>query len=184
MQNNEGVFWGLIEEHRASLWQYALALTRSRDDAKDLVSETVLAAHTSFPQLHDIKGFRKSIYTIASRIYKRKKWRSKIFTPLESVEQYEGGGIAESSHDLELLMKALALLPPKQKEAVLLFEIAGLSLEEIREVQGGTLSGVKSRVKRGREELTRLMSDGQKVFVLTDRNENFFEMSMPSMTLN
>jgi DNA-directed RNA polymerase specialized sigma24 family protein len=34
-----------------------------------------------------------------------------------------------------------------------LFEISGFPLEEIRQLQGGTLSGVKSRLKRGREQL-------------------------------
>lgn len=43
------------------------------------------------------------------------------------------------------------------KETVILFEISGLSLEEIKKIQGGTISGVKSRLKRGRETLEILM---------------------------
>ena len=69
MQNDTKIFWDLIEEHRASLWRYALALTRSRDESKDLLSETVLSAYASFPKLRDLGGFRKSLYTIASRIH-------------------------------------------------------------------------------------------------------------------
>ena len=55
----------------------------------------------------------------------------------------------------------LGKLPPKQKEALVLYEITGLTLKEIREIQGGTLSGVKSRLKRGRNSLSELMIDDE-----------------------
>ena len=42
-------------------------------------------------------------------------------------------------------------------KALTLFEISGLSLEEIREIQGGSLPGVKSRVQRGRKKLAEIM---------------------------
>ena len=56
-------------------------------------------------------------------------------------------------HDVEVLYNLLGKLPPKQRECVVLFELSGFSLEEIRQLQGGTLSGVKSRLTRGREQL-------------------------------
>jgi DNA-directed RNA polymerase specialized sigma24 family protein len=58
-----------------------------------------------------------------------------------------------------LLYNALNLLPVKQRETVMLFEISELSIEEIRNIQGGSISGVKSRLTRGRERLTELLSD-------------------------
>jgi len=42
---------------------------------------------------------------------------------------------------------------------VILFEISGLSLQEIVEIQGGSLSGVKSRIVRGRERLAVLLGE-------------------------
>ena len=162
MQNAEALFWRLIEENRVALGRFALALTGSSDDAKDLVSETVLAAHRSFSALRDIDGFRKSLYTIARRLHKKKVWRKRIFAPIQLAVSVEDRGIGESSYDVEVLLLALEKLPAKQREAVLLFEITGLSLEEIRDIQGGTLSGVKSRVTRGREELAQLMKDEER----------------------
>ena len=49
--------------------------------------------------------------------------------------------------------KHLNALPEKTKETIILFDVADLSLEEICEIQGGTISGVKSRLKRGRESV-------------------------------
>jgi predicted DNA-binding protein YlxM (UPF0122 family) len=54
-------------------------------------------------------------------------------------------------------MDAIGLLPEKVKETLLLFEVADLSLNEIRIIQGGSISGVKSRLKRGRESVQRAL---------------------------
>jgi len=40
-----------------------------------------------------------------------------------------------------------------QREAIVLFELDGYSLEEIATIQGVTLSAVKTRLARGREKL-------------------------------
>jgi RNA polymerase sigma-70 factor (ECF subfamily) len=58
-----------------------------------------------------------------------------------------------------VLYSALNKLKEKYREAIVLFEISGFTLDEIRDVQGGTLSGVKSRLKRGREMLEKIMLD-------------------------
>jgi len=159
MTEDERVFWGLVEEHRPALWRFSLGLTESREDARDLTSETVLAAFRSFSNLRDRTAFRKSLFTIAVRIHRRAVWRRRIFGQSEDISKIEASSSGESGHDLELLTKMLATLPERQREAILLFEISGLSLEEIRVIQGGSLSGVKSRVTRARESLRIKMID-------------------------
>jgi RNA polymerase sigma-70 factor, ECF subfamily len=159
MQEESGVFWQLVEDHRAGLWRFALGLTHSREDARDLVSETVLAAHRSFSKLRDHAAFQKSLMTIAIRLYRRQRWRGRIFRDIAEAREIPAGGNRESNYDLDLLMQTLGKLPERQREAILLFEISGLSIEEIRAIQGGTLSGVKARLKRGRESLRTLLVD-------------------------
>jgi DNA-directed RNA polymerase specialized sigma24 family protein len=48
MQDTDRLFWELIETHWESLWRFSLGLTTDWDEAKDLMSETVLAAQKSF----------------------------------------------------------------------------------------------------------------------------------------
>jgi hypothetical protein len=43
------------------------------------------------------------------------------------------------------------------RETVVLFEVSDFTLEEIHKVQGGSLSGVKLRLKRGRELLAKTL---------------------------
>lgn len=64
----------------------------------------------------------------------------------------------ESSYDLDQLIFALDRLPARERESIVLFELSGLSLKEIQEIQGGTLSGVKSRMSRARAKLKLLLA--------------------------
>jgi len=61
----------------------------------------------------------------------------------------------EERRRAERAARALANLDAEQREAVVLHEIEGFSVEEIAEMQGVTSSAVKSRLARGREKLRR-----------------------------
>ena len=58
-----------------------------------------------------------------------------------------------------LLYDYLDKLPLKQKEAFLLFELSGFSLKEIKQLQGGTLAAVKSRLNKARVQLRLWLND-------------------------
>ena len=53
------------------------------------------------------------------------------------------------------MREALEILPAVQREAVVLFDIDGYSLEEVAAMQDVSLSAVKSRLARGRARLRR-----------------------------
>jgi len=59
--------------------------------------------------------------------------------------------------DNVIIRTALAKLPPKYREALVLFELNGLSVDEIRRIQGGTASAVKLRLMRGRTMLAKAL---------------------------
>lgn len=68
----------------------------------------------------------------------------------------------ESSAERELahcLAPLLATLPPDYREALALAEVDGLAQKEIARRTGLTLSGVKSRVQRGRRKLREAVLD-------------------------
>jgi RNA polymerase sigma-70 factor (ECF subfamily) len=74
-----------------------------------------------------------------------------------------------------MLHAALGRLPGTQREAIVLFELAGLSLEDVREVQGGSLSGVKSRIVRGRRRLAELLGANDQ-----ERSESADRLDLPT----
>ncbi|MBK9423268.1 MAG: hypothetical protein IPN54_03875 [Bacteroidetes bacterium] len=60
---------------------------------------------------------------------------------------------------LQELYQLMEQLPVQQKEALIMYEISGVTMEEIAKIQGGTLSGVKSRIARARQKLIELMEN-------------------------
>jgi len=52
------------------------------------------------------------------------------------------------------LKHQLAILDKREREAIILFEVSGFSIEEIRRIQGDrSISAVKSRLSRARSRL-------------------------------
>ncbi|GAB1371764.1 RNA polymerase sigma factor [Candidatus Kapaibacterium sp.] len=152
----------LYDEVHTSLVKYCRAVSKTREDAKDLVSDTILAAYEKFHTVRNRQAFLSYLFTIADRIHKRRRWRMRLFGEYDSEKAELIPGYFSSPDtgaDVEILYNALAKLPDKTKNTLILFEISGLSLEEIKEIQGGSLSGVKSRLVRGREMLKDLLKD-------------------------
>jgi RNA polymerase sigma-70 factor (ECF subfamily) len=161
-QEKQKVFLDLILPVRQKLEKYASAMARNREDARDLVSETILIAYQNFESIKKRESFMYYLFTIASRLHRRRQWKKRIFSSLEieKTENFPSNGHSpDNGVEMHLLYAALDKLPEKQREAIVLFELSGFSIEEIKDVQGGTISGVKSRLKRGREQLNVLLSD-------------------------
>lgn len=153
-------FLELLRPLQSSLSRFAKAMTGNAESAKDLASETVVKAYESFDQLKNPDQFQSYLFTIAARLSHRERNRNKRWADwdeerMNEIPSQDSG--PEMKIEVELLHKALQLLPEKQREAIVLFEITGLSLEEIRGIQGGSLSGVKSRIVRGREALADIL---------------------------
>jgi RNA polymerase sigma-70 factor (ECF subfamily) len=164
-------FMALLEPCLAKLSRYAHALTKSDDrssgeDGRDLLSDAILLAYENFEKLRASEAFTSYIFTTTRRLYyrraKRKRWWNVLDHEAEQIAD-EQTQTPEMHADTRALDDALSQLPEKQREAVILFEISGLSLAEIREIQGGSLSGVKSRIVRGREKLAELLGERKSV---------------------
>ncbi len=153
-------FVQLLEPVHDRLYRFAYALTRSRGEARELMADTMLKAFEQFDSLKSEEAFLSFMFTIARRTFKRQQWRSRLFRPVEEgfFDQQDAAQSAPDQNvDVELLGKAMERLPDSQREAIMLFHLSGLSLEEIRSIQGGSLSGVKNRLKRGRAKLAKLL---------------------------
>jgi RNA polymerase sigma-70 factor (ECF subfamily) len=151
-------FLALLQPAYDGLARYARALTGNAELAEDLVSDTVLIALQDFGMLRDRDRFLPYLMRIASRLHKRRRYRERMRMPFreaEAVRQPDSSPAPDRAAEIRIVLDALAQLPDRVQQTVLLFDVADLSLEEVRQVQGGTLSGVKSRLRRGREQLSK-----------------------------
>src|SRR4029079_18480220 len=67
----------------------------------------------------------------------------------------------ESHLQMREFLGALQVLPPEQREALILVGASGLSYEEAAEVIGTRVGTVKSRVSRARARLETLIEGGE-----------------------
>jgi RNA polymerase sigma-70 factor (ECF subfamily) len=169
-------FLELYEDSRESLVRFAKSMARNPEDAKDLIQETTLAAFERFDSLKNPQAFVSFLFTIASRIHKRQNWRKRLFFKFKESDAEDAffeelssnESSPDSGYDIYALRKALKRLPDEQREAVVLHEISGLKMEEIADIQKCSVSGVKSRVQRGRKELERIMFGDDNKDLLSD----------------
>ncbi|HWF45110.1 MAG TPA: RNA polymerase sigma factor [Candidatus Kapabacteria bacterium] len=153
-------FLNMLEPVYDRLSRYALAVTRDEMDGEDLVSATVLAAYEAFDKMVDEGRFLHYLIKIASRLHKRHRYRERrrvAYSESFAAELPDTNSSPEIAAEIRLVMDAMNMLPEKMRETVVLFEVSDFSLEEIRRIQGGTLSAVKTRLKRGRERLAKAL---------------------------
>ncbi len=142
----------------------ARRLCRSTADGDDLYQEAVLRAFDKLDTLRDESKFRSWFFvTLLSRHRSRARrsfwkrmlpWEAAFPSGAEPASE-DGSRWGEQTIETRRMSAALATLPPVQREAIVLFELDGFSIEEIATMQQVSLSAIKSRLVRGRERLRR-----------------------------
>ena len=167
-------FLELYEPIHASFARFCQARVYGLMEAEDLISETVLKALENFHKVKNKKAFLSFMFTIAKNIVNDKHRKTKftgVYEEHTALSIPDEGVNPELRYDVEVLYTMLAKLPEKQKEALILFEISGFSIQEIAHIQDAKESAVKQRLKRGREKLADLFkSDLLKEEPLSNRS--------------
>ena len=138
-----------------------MALSKSEDDAKDLMGNTLEIAFKKFETLKDRTKFKYFIFGIASRITnnERRKWSNKIFVSDANLNmQISTIQDSDQSADYYFLHQALQQLKQSNREAIVLFELEGFSIKEIAEIQNTNENTIKTRLSRGRAELKAILN--------------------------
>lgn len=154
----------LLEPFHEQAAATARNLCRSSAEGDDLYQEAVLRAFNKLHTLREEARFRSWFFAVLISVhrsrYRRAFWRR--FLPLDdltaetpSMAGEDGRKTEEDFLGARRAARALSSLPPEQREAVVLFELEGFSMEEVAEAQNASVAAVKSRVFRGREKLRR-----------------------------
>lgn len=155
-------FTGLLKPNYNDALKYSRALcsTWSPDDAEDVLQQSLLLALENFDKLNDRTKFRSWFFKIITTTFyssiRKHFWKK--FLPLDSMDHLphipEVFDRSEQTESRLILNKALSKLSAKERAAILLFEIAEFSIEEITSIQKDkSISAVKSRLSRARAKL-------------------------------
>ncbi len=137
------------------LYGFALALSRERRAAEDLVQETYARAFASARRPAPGENLRGWLFTILANVWKneRKRRRPEAVADVESLapSRLEGPEAALDRRELrERLRCALLSLPDAFREVVVLRCVEGFSYQEVASIVGCPAGTVMSRLGRAR----------------------------------
>ncbi len=150
-------FERLLAPHHDAALAFARCLCRSRADGDDLFQIALVRALDHLDGLRDETAFKSWLYRIIVTSHhnsvRRSFWRRLVPFSDHEPPASADDAIDEALGGAQRAARALSTLPAAQREAIILFEIEGWTVEQIASVQSCSVSAVKSRLARGRERL-------------------------------
>ncbi|MDR5694829.1 MAG: sigma-70 family RNA polymerase sigma factor [Armatimonadota bacterium] len=152
-------FATLFAENWQRLYRFAYHLTRSREEAEELVQQAAEEALRAFPRFRPGTRFDRWLMRILYTSFidqVRRERRRKLFaldTVPPSLLQAGISSDPEAAVEKSLdgpVRQALDALPPEFRAVVVLVDIEGLSYEEAADVLECPIGTVRSRLHRGR----------------------------------
>jgi RNA polymerase sigma factor (sigma-70 family) len=151
----------IVEQHSDRVYRLAHRLTGNRPDAEDLTQEVFVRVFRSL-STYTPGTFEGWLHRITTNLFldqARRKQRIRFDAlsderegRLPSTELSPADEYSDRTFDDDI-ERALALLPPDFRAAVVLCDVEGLTYEEIAEIMDAKLGTVRSRIHRGRAML-------------------------------
>ena len=141
------------------LRRYARALAGNRDDADDLVQDTLERAWAKSALWHGVADMRAWLFSVMHNLHVDGIRRPKLATVTMDDDTPELAMAPTQGERLAVLdlQAALDLLPVEQKEIVLLVALEDMAYADIATTLGIPIGTVMSRLSRGRKRLRALM---------------------------
>lgn len=165
-QSEERRFEAIVAPHFDALYRTAFRLTRSRDDAEDLVQDVCLRAYGRIAELEGVVDARAWLLRVQYRMFvdgARRRRRSPVQpvpggTEIDGVAADDAGPeeLAEHGRLEHRVTEAWQRLEPDQR-ALLALHVEGHSLAELETITGVSKNAVSARLHRARARLAKLM---------------------------
>jgi len=162
----------LVRRWERPIFALAYRTLGREEDARDVTQETFLRAFRALPGFKGDAKFSSWLYRIAlnlCRDWMRRDRRTPMVAVPEGVEIHELAAEKQevaSVEDLaaraelsEAVAKAMKLLPPEQRTAIILKEYHGLTFQEIADLMNCPLSTAKTRLYQGLTLLRRNLAE-------------------------
>jgi len=163
-------FETLILKYRERIWGVIYHMTSNREDASDLAQDTFIKAFQSINRFQGQSAFFTWLYRIAvnTTLNHLQKAKLRRFFSLEKIRDEEPvtalmnqladpGNASDRAACLselqQKLNEAMQKLSINHRTVITLFEIDGLSHEEIAEVVGCSIGTVRSRLHYAKQQL-------------------------------
>ncbi|MCX5045000.1 RNA polymerase sigma factor SigM [Aldersonia sp. NBC_00410] len=153
-------FAELMRRHYDHLWQTALRTSYSREDAGDALQEALLSAHRTAASFRADAAVRSWLHRIVVNACLDRIRRNKVRPTVPLADGDEPRDDRDPIADLELSLvvhRALFMLPPDQRAAIVAVDIEGFSVAETARLLDVPAGTVKSRCARARLKLAGIL---------------------------
>jgi RNA polymerase sigma-70 factor, ECF subfamily len=143
---------------------YRRRLIDGGSDAEDLVQETLIAVNARRASYDPTQPFTPWAYAMAryKLVDHLRRARVRAAEPIDEHEDLfatDEHEQAAAAHDVDVL---LAPLPPRQRDAIRLTRIEGMSIEEAAQRTGQSAAAIKVGIHRGLKRLRALWGAGER----------------------
>ena len=150
----------LLARYEPNIYRFGLRMCGNEDAAREVLQETLLAAFRYLPGFRGDAALSTWLYQIARSfcIKERRGQHPTLSLDDDGAPQLvdpapQPDARAHAREIGEALSRAIAVLPPEQREVLILRDVEGLSAEEAAEVVGIEVGALKSRLHRARMAL-------------------------------
>ncbi|WP_374017449.1 sigma-70 family RNA polymerase sigma factor [Paenibacillus thiaminolyticus] len=144
----------LIEENKERLYRLAFSFVRNREEALDIVQETVYKAIISVDKLRHTQFLKAWLFRIAINCAHDALRKAKRVVTMEGDVLDAMVEVSESNREeIVDVRQAMERLDPKYKKVIILKFFEDMTLADVAEVLELPVSTVKSRLYRGLQKL-------------------------------
>ena len=163
-------FQALYRRHQGPLFRFATLRSGSPDTAADVVQEVFMGLLTGSLHFDPLRGpLPNFLFGVARKLILKhehpRQREESLPEPDEEDEDLDSGSCAHeplarllSDEVAEQVRRAIALLPPHYRDAVILFELHELSYLEIAAICQVDIGTVRSRLSRGRAAMAKRLA--------------------------
>ena len=170
-QGDLAAYGQLVERHQNMVYNLALKLLGSPEDAKDAAQEIFIKAYRSLPGFQGEAGFSTWLYRVASNkcldfLRKKNRERERNYSLEEGFSQeavssqYEPEKAFLLKERQERLKKAVTELPETYRLVLVLHHYQGLSYREVAGIMGLPEKTVATRLHRAKQLLRNKLLGG------------------------
>jgi len=168
---DRSAFDSLVEVYAPRVYNIALRITGSRDEAQDCAQDAFVRAFSALKHFRGEAAFSTWLYRVAVNVSndacRRLKTQPMLASELAGRDP-DGtapdlGGVSADRDDTdppdehlaraqrrEVVLSAIRSLPEHHRTVIVLYDLQGLSYEEVAQTMGTRVGTVKSRLNRAR----------------------------------
>jgi RNA polymerase sigma-70 factor (ECF subfamily) len=169
LQGEDAAWETVVNSFGKRIYNLSYRYTNRRDEAEDLTQEIMIRVYQNLKSYRSEAGnFQNWILRVARNLIIDHYRQVRRYPQPGGSDELEAVNIqdnkfpnpqraAEQEEASRFLQDGLQALSPELKEAIILRELEGMAYQEIADMLGVPEGTVKSRINRGRLELTKLL---------------------------